>query len=28
MEIMDGLATRQRYWTDQSKALEAVGLRE
>jgi ketosteroid isomerase-like protein len=28
MEIMDGLATRQRYWTDQSKALEAVRLWE
>jgi ketosteroid isomerase-like protein len=28
MEIIDGLATRQRYWTDRSTALEAVGLRE
>jgi ketosteroid isomerase-like protein len=27
-EILDGLAVRQRFWTDQSKALEAVGLRE
>ena len=28
MEIIDGLATRQRYWTDRSSALEAVGLPE
>jgi ketosteroid isomerase-like protein len=28
MEIVDGLAVRQRFWTDQSKALEAAGLRE
>jgi ketosteroid isomerase-like protein len=27
-EIRDGLAVRQRYWTDQRKALEAAGLRE
>ena len=27
-EILDGLAVRQRFWTDQSKALEAAGLRE
>jgi ketosteroid isomerase-like protein len=27
-EILDGLAVRQRFWTDQSKALEAVGLRK
>lgn len=28
MEIVDGLAVQQRFWTDQSKALEAAGLRE
>ena len=28
MEILDGLAVRQRFWTDQSKALEAAGVRE
>jgi ketosteroid isomerase-like protein len=28
MEIVDGLVVRQRFWTDQSKALEAAGLRE
>jgi ketosteroid isomerase-like protein len=28
VEVIDGLATRQRYWTDRSSALEAVGLRE
>jgi ketosteroid isomerase-like protein len=28
MEIIEGLATRQRYWTDRSRALEAAGLRE
>jgi hypothetical protein len=27
-DVLDGLAVRQRFWTDQSKALEAVGLRE
>ena len=27
-EIRDGLAIRQRFWTDQCKALEAAGLRE
>ena len=27
-EIRDGLAVRQRFWSDQGKALEAVGLRE
>jgi ketosteroid isomerase-like protein len=27
-EIRDGLAMRQRFWTDQGKALEAAGLRE
>jgi ketosteroid isomerase-like protein len=27
-EILDGLAVRQQFWTDQSKALEAAGLRE
>jgi ketosteroid isomerase-like protein len=27
-EIRDGLAVRQRFWTDQGKALEAVGLSE
>jgi ketosteroid isomerase-like protein len=27
-EIRDGLAVRQRFWTDQGKALEAVGLGE
>jgi hypothetical protein len=27
-EIVDGLAVRQRFWTDQSKALAAAGLRE
>jgi ketosteroid isomerase-like protein len=27
-EILDGLAVRQRFWTDQSKALEVAGLRE
>jgi ketosteroid isomerase-like protein len=27
-EIRDGLAVRQRFWTDQSKALEAVELGE
>ena len=27
-EIRDGLAVRQRFWTDQGKALEAAGLRE
>ena len=26
-EIRDGLAVRQRFWTDQRKALEAAGLR-
>jgi ketosteroid isomerase-like protein len=26
-EIVDGLAVRQRFWTDQSKALAAGGLR-
>jgi hypothetical protein len=28
MEMVDGLAVRQRFRTDQSKALEAAGLRE
>jgi ketosteroid isomerase-like protein len=28
MEIVDGLVVRQRFWTDQSRALEAAGLRE
>jgi ketosteroid isomerase-like protein len=28
MEIIDGLATRQRYWTDRTRALEAAGRRE
>src|SRR3954454_1824181 len=27
-EIRDGLGVRQKFWTDQGKALEAVGLRE
>jgi len=27
-EILDGLAVRRQFWTDQSKALEAAGLRE
>jgi ketosteroid isomerase-like protein len=27
-DVLDGLAVRQRFWTDQSKALEAVGLSE
>jgi hypothetical protein len=27
-EIRYGLDVRQRFWTDQSKALEAVGLSE
>jgi ketosteroid isomerase-like protein len=27
-EVRDGLAVRQRFWTDQRKALEAAGLRE
>jgi ketosteroid isomerase-like protein len=27
-EIRGGLAMRQRFWTDQGKALEAAGLRE
>jgi ketosteroid isomerase-like protein len=27
-EIRDGLAVRQRFWTDQGKALEAAGLRQ
>ena len=27
-EIRDGLAVRQRFWTDQAKALEAAGLSE
>ena len=27
-EVLDGLVVRQRFWTDQSKALEAAGLRE
>ncbi len=27
-EVRDGLAVRQRFWTDQGKALEAVGLSE
>ena len=27
-EIRDGLAVRQRFWTDRGKALEAAGLRE
>jgi|SRR5829696_4612142 len=27
-EILDGLLVRQRFWTDQGKALEAAGLRE
>jgi ketosteroid isomerase-like protein len=27
-EIIDGLAVQQRFWSDQSKALEAAGLRE
>jgi ketosteroid isomerase-like protein len=27
-EIRDGLAVRQRFWTDQGKALEAAGLGE
>jgi ketosteroid isomerase-like protein len=27
-DVLDGLAVRQRFWTDQSKALQAVGLRE
>jgi len=27
-DVLDGLAVRQRFWTDQSKALEAAGLRE
>ena len=28
VEVVDGLAVRQWFWTDQSKALEAAGLRE
>jgi hypothetical protein len=28
IEIVDGLAVRQQFWTDQSKALEAAGLSE
>jgi hypothetical protein len=27
-EIRDGLAVRQRFWTDQGKAIEAAGLAE
>jgi hypothetical protein len=27
-EIRDGLAVRQRFWTDQNKALDAVELGE
>jgi ketosteroid isomerase-like protein len=27
-DVVDGLAVRQRFWTDQSKALAAAGLRE
>ncbi len=27
-EVRDGLAVRQRFWTDQGKALEAAGLSE
>ena len=27
MEIVDGLAVRQRFWLDRSRALEAAGLR-
>ena len=27
-EVLDGLVVRQRFWTDQTKALEAAGLRE
>jgi ketosteroid isomerase-like protein len=27
-EVVDGLAVRQRFWTDQGKALGAVGLRD
>jgi ketosteroid isomerase-like protein len=27
-EIVDGLIVRQRFWTDQGKALEAAGLRD
>jgi ketosteroid isomerase-like protein len=27
-EILDGLAVRQQFWTDQSKALKAAGLSE
>ena len=27
-EIIDGLAVQQRFWSDQSKALEAAGLLE
>jgi ketosteroid isomerase-like protein len=27
-DVLDGLAVRQRFWTDQRKALEAVGLRD
>ena len=26
-DVLDGLVVRQRFWTDQSKALEAAGLR-
>ena len=26
IEILDGIAVRQRFWTDQTKALEAAGL--
>jgi hypothetical protein len=28
IEIVDGLAVRQQFWTDQSKALEGAGLSE
>jgi len=27
-EVLDGLVVRQRFWTDQTRALEAAGLRE
>jgi hypothetical protein len=28
IEIVDGLAVRQQFWTDQSKAFEGAGLAE
>jgi ketosteroid isomerase-like protein len=27
-DVLDGLVVRQRFWTDQGKAVEAAGLRE